>query len=145
MFEQSLLWCCFLCDCTLCLCLMLSVHLNPSHAAVWRSTLATTASASIPPCCWTSEKQHWQLLHRLFIGILSHARQRAPLEHLQLFKAHFVFSLSYDIDLWTSTHSDEHLHVLQSKEMCIIKLLEITLIFKAHTELRMQVCISCLF
>ncbi|GAA6097715.1 uncharacterized protein LOC113649462 [Tachysurus ichikawai] len=37
------------------------------------------ASASVPPCCWTPEKQDQQLL--------------------QLFKAHFVFNLSYDCAL----------------------------------------------
>ncbi len=88
-----------------CLCLCwFSFH--SSHAAVWRSTSATTSvsiHSSLLLDVWkaTASTSPW-------ISISSHARQTASLEHLMNFlKAHFVFSLSFDsalVNFYTFLH-----------------------------------------
>lgn len=102
-----------------CLCLMFGFNFNSSHAAVWRSTSATT-SVSIRSSL---------LLDSFYIALDKHLLPCQANCFLgafdKLLKAHFVFSLSYDDDVYTFLHFYEHLHafrVLRSEERCIIKM-----------------------
>jgi len=94
MFEQSL-FVVFFCDCTLCFCLMFSVHPNPSPAAAWRSTSETTCISTrtslqldVRKATLTASTSPWRLIPC--------QANRSLGAFDELFKAHFVFNLSYD-------------------------------------------------
>lgn len=106
MFEQALLWCCFLWRCTLHSCLMFSVHLNPSHAAVHLSNNRHQHLYLLPAVCQKSKIDSLYITSDKYL--IPYLANRSLGAFDKLFKVYFLFNLSYDstlVNVYTFLHN----------------------------------------